>query len=65
MKYTGFLAQGFLGLSVLAFLLWVVAKFIGPIGKVGQDGFLLLTMVSLGFVGAISLFNLGFGRKEQ
>jgi hypothetical protein len=64
MKYLGFLAQAFLGLSILSLILWIAAKFAGPIGRVGQDGFLLMTVVALGFVAAISLYRLGFVNRE-
>jgi len=48
----------FLALAAIGFIGWVAVKFTRPILGVGQDGFLLLTLVALGFVVALSLSEL-------
>ena len=54
MNYLRVLAQGFLGLSILGLLLWVVARFRGPIFRVSYEGFFLVAVIGLSFVAAIS-----------
>ena len=54
----------FLGLSVLGLFAWIFVRFTNPILGVSQDGFLLLTLVSLAFVIAISLLGIAFPPKK-
>ncbi len=57
------LAQAFLVLSLLSWLGWLITRFTGPIAKVSYEGFLMLTVTSVAFVIAISLYRLTLTRK--
>ncbi len=54
----------FLALSAVGFIAWVVVRFTQPIMGVSHDGFLLLTLISLGFVIALSLIEIAFPAKK-
>lgn len=48
----------FLALAVIGFIGWVGVRFTRPILGVSHEGFLLLTLIALGFVVALSLTEL-------
>jgi hypothetical protein len=54
----------FLVLSLLGSLGWVLVRFTHPLLGVSQDGFLLLTLLSLAFVIAICLVELAFQPRK-
>ncbi len=58
------LAQAFLVISLLSWLGWLITRFTGPIGKISYEGFLMLTLTSVGFVIAISLCRLTLTGKS-
>jgi len=57
-------ALAFLGLSILGLLAWILVRFTRPIFGVHQDGYLLVTLVSLAFVIAICLVEMAFQPKK-
>jgi hypothetical protein len=55
----------FLALSVIGLIGWILVRFTRPILGVSHEGFLLLTLISLAFVIALSLFELAFQPRKQ
>jgi hypothetical protein len=55
----------FLALSVIGFCGWVAVRFTKPVLGVSHHGFLLLTLISLGFVIALSLIEIAFFAKKS
>jgi len=54
----------FLAVSVIGFIGWVAVRFTKPVLGVSHEGFLILTLISLGFVIALSLIELAFPIKK-
>jgi len=56
---------GFIALALIGFVGWIAVRFTKPILGVSHDGFLILTLISLGFVIALSLIELVFQAKKS
>ncbi len=58
-------SQIFLGLAVIAFIGWIIARLrYQPIFGVSYEGFLLVATTCVGFVIAIALYQLAFENKK-
>jgi len=54
-----------LAISLLGLLGWIISKFMGPLMKIGPDGFHLWTNTCLGFAIAFCLAQIALEGKAQ